>query len=446
MNTQIDSKRFFIKTLGCKVNQYESQAMRELLLKAGFKECLSKETADIYIINTCTVTQKADSESRYWAAQFYKANPKGRIVLTGCAVEKDADRFSFLPGVSGIVKNDDKIRIAEILGLHRPGGVAEGDMTPGRCTTGSPVPFLSITDFKDHTKAFVKIQDGCGNFCAYCKVPSVRGASRSRPLIDIVDEVNTLVSKGFREIVLTGICLGAWGAELSGRPGLVNVLKALSDITGDFRIRLSSIEPKYINDELIDYIAGNTRLCAHLHIPIQSGDDEILSRMNRPYKAEQLRSLIIKVRKKIPDIGMATDVLVGFPGETDKQFCNTINLIKEMIPVRTHIFTFSKRTGTAAYSMNETVSGDILKQRFQRIKVAAITVSYIYRERFLNKRLNVLVESKREKRYGRLVGYSDNYIKVTMDGPDALMRNIVPVTIKESNLTHTIGELASEKP
>ena len=134
MNTQIDSKRFFIKTLGCKVNQYESQGMRELLLKAGFKECLSKETADIYIINTCTVTQKADSESRYWAAQFYRANPKGRIVLTGCAVEKDADRFSFLPGVSGIVKNDDKIRIAEILGLHRPGGVAEGDMTPGRCT------------------------------------------------------------------------------------------------------------------------------------------------------------------------------------------------------------------------------------------------------------------------------------------------------------------------
>ena len=448
MNTQINANhRFFIKTLGCKVNQYESQAMRELLLKSGFKECLSKETADIYIVNTCTVTHRADSESRYWAALFLRANPKAKIVLTGCGVEKDADRFSFLPGMSNIVKNEDKGGIAEILRAAPPseaGNVREGDVkiSAGDSSTigGRSGPnFLSITDFKDHTKAFVKIQDGCENFCAYCKVPSVRGVSRSRPLKDILEEVGTLAAKDFKEIVLTGICLGAWGGELPERLSLVSVLQALNNIPGNFRIRLSSIEPKYVTDELIDYIAGNNKICRHLHIPIQSGDDEILSRMNRPYKAEQLKAIIIKVKDGIPDVGITTDILIGFPGETDKHFWNTVNLIKEIMPVRTHIFTFSKRTGTAAYSMSDTVADDILKQRFQRMRIAAITASYLYRERFINKRLDVLVESNREKHSGRLIGYSDNYIKVMLGGPDALMKKIVPVTIKELNLIHTLG-------
>lgn len=448
MNTQINANnRFFIKTLGCKVNQYESQAMRELLLKYGFKECLSKETADIYIVNTCTVTRRADSESRYWAALFFKTNPKAKIVLTGCGVEKDADRFSFLPGISNIVRNEDKGRIAEILRTVFPaesGNVREDDakISAGR---SSPMgerngySFLSITDFKDHTKAFVKIQDGCENFCAYCKVPLVRGLSRSRPLKDILEEVGALAAKDFKEIVLTGICLGAWGSELPERLSLVSVLRALNNIPGDFRIRLSSIEPKYVTDELIDYIAGNNKLCRHLHIPIQSGDDEILSLMNRPYKAEQLKAIIIKAKDGIPDVGITTDILIGFPGETDKHFCNTVNLIKEIMPVRTHIFTFSKRAGTAAYSMSEQCADDILKQRFQRMMAASITASYLYREMFLNKRLDVLVESKREKHSGRLIGYSDNYIKVMLGGPDTLMKRIVPVTIKELNLTHTLG-------
>ena len=207
MNMQANiNRRFFIKTLGCKVNQYESQAIRELLLDAGFKECLAKETADIYVLNTCTVTHKADSESRHWAGIFHKTNPKAKIVLTGCAVENNANAFSFLPGVSNIIKNDDKINIADILTRDPNTQYAIPD------TQYAPHRFLKITDFKDHTKAFVKIQDGCANACSYCKVPYVRGESISRPLIDIAEEVKTLVLKGFEEIVLTGICLGAWAA------------------------------------------------------------------------------------------------------------------------------------------------------------------------------------------------------------------------------------------
>ena len=429
MQTNINN-RFFIKTLGCKVNQYESQAMRELLLEAGFRECLPKETADIYIVNTCTVTHRADSESRYWAAQFHRTNPNARIVLTGCAVEKDADRFSFLHGISNIVKNENKSRIAHIL---------SGNIPEPR----TPNPEPRISDFKDHAKAFVKIQDGCGNFCAYCKVPLVRGAPRSRPLKDIIEEVGALAAKGFREIVLTGICLGAWGSELSGQPNIVNVLEALNGLPGGFRIRLSSIEPKYVTDELMDFIACNKRMCRHLHVPIQSGDDEILARMNRPYTARQMKGIIMKAINRIEGVGITTDVMIGFPGETDGHFRNTLNLIKEILPVKTHIFPFSKREGTAACSMNDTVPDSEIKERSQKMKIAAIEASYLYRERFLAKELDVLVESKRDKYSGRLTGYTGNYIKVMFEGPDSLVKRIVPVKIEELNLACTLGSIES---
>ena len=428
--------RFFIKTLGCKVNQYESQAMRELLIGSGFKECLSKETADIYIINTCTVTRKADIESRHWAGVFHKTNPKARIVITGCYVQNDAGAFSFLPGISNIIKNEDKSRIVDILTNDEQ----QKTINDKRITNNEPGRPLSITDFKDHAKAFVKIQDGCNNNCAYCKVPSVRGEPVSRPAKDIMKEVGTLAAKGFKEIVLTGICLGAWGGDSSAGPGLTGLLKPLNAMPGDFRIRLSSIEPKYVTDELIDFIAGNRRICRHLHIPIQSGDDDVLARMNRPYTGRQLADLIIKVKKRIEGVGIATDILIGFPGESDKNFWNTVNLIKEIQPVRAHIFPFSKREGTAASAMSGDLPHDVMKTRFQRMKITAITASYLYRENFLKKSVDVLVESKREKHSGRLVGYSDNYIKVAFDGPDSLMRTIAPVKIEELNLVYTLGK------
>ncbi|MDD5174493.1 MAG: tRNA (N(6)-L-threonylcarbamoyladenosine(37)-C(2))-methylthiotransferase MtaB [Candidatus Omnitrophota bacterium] len=434
MNMKIDTnRRFFIKTLGCKVNQYESQAMRELLINAGFKECLAKDTADIYILNTCTVTRKADSESRYWAGIFHKTNPNAKIVLTGCAVENNADAFSFLPGVSNIIKNNDKIRIIDIITNN---STAQYPIPDTQCRSRR---FLKITDFKDHTKAFVKIQDGCANACSYCKVPSVRGGSVSRPLHDIIEEVETLVSKGFEEIVLTGICLGAWGSDPAQKKSVIDVLKAIYEIPGIFRIRLSSIEPKYVTDELIEYISQNKKICRHLHIPIQSGDDEILGRMNRPYRSVDIRTLITKVRKKIGDAGITTDVLLGFPGETDKNFRNTVDLIKDILPVKTHIFSFSKRDGTAACAMSGIVPEDEIKRRFQSMKIAAITASYLYRELFLKKLVDVLVESKKERHSGRLTGYSDNYIKVIFDGPDSLMKKIVPVRIEELNLSYTMG-------
>ncbi len=422
--------------MGCKVNQYESQAMREILLAAGFKECLSKETADLYIVNTCTVTDKADRESRHWIGTFHKTNPKAKIVVTGCSAEEEASILSVLPGVMHIIKNSDKALIADVLN-----GIA-----------GSKPPPLSITDFKGHTKAFVKIQDGCENRCSYCKVPFVRGALLSRPIDDIIEEVRALADKGFKEIVLTGICLGAWGKDLfsgdvveaSGMkaPNIVDVLKAIEKVGGDFRVRLSSIEPLNVTDELINYIAGNKRICRHLHIPLQSGDDEILRKMNRPYTSAMYKDIVRRAVSGIKDLAVTTDIMVGFPGEENRHFKNTVGLVKEILPARTHIFTFSKRPGTAAWDMEQNTDHDALKRRFYELQTASFGASYLYRSGFIGRELDVLVETRRDKLSGWLCGYSDNYIRVQFQGDDSLMKKIVPVKIEDVNLIRTLGGIS----
>ena len=417
---QVNPKnRFYIHTLGCKVNQYESQAMREILLREGFEESLSKEATDIYIINTCTVTHHADKESRYFAGMFHRTNPNAKIVIAGCYAERNADEISALPGVTHIVKNADKASIADILGETR---------SPKPVTRETDC--LSITDFKDRTKAFVKIQDGCENHCSYCKVPLVRGGLRSKPLDKVIEEIKVLLSHGFKELVFTGICLGAWGKDISPLGNLVDVLRAIEKIKGDFRIRLSSIEPKYVTDELIKFISESKKICRHLHIPLQSGDDEILKSMNRPYTTGDYRALTEKLKNAIPDIAISTDIMVGFPGETEKHFRNTLNFVKAISLARIHIFTFSKRDGVAASDMPGEVSEGVSKKWYLALKAAALEASYVYRSRFIGKNVKVLVEAKRDKKSGLLTGYSDNYIKVLFAGDDALMKRIVSVEVK----------------
>ena len=435
MNSRIKThNRFLIKTLGCKVNQYESQAMREILLRSGFAEASVPENADVYILNTCTVTHEADKESRYLIKAFHRKNPKAAIAVTGCYVAEDAGRILELPGVSYVLRNDRKGRIAEML--------AGGGM-------GADIAQLRITDFKGHSKAFVKIQDGCENRCSYCKVPLVRPILGSKLTGDVVDEVKGLVLKGFKEIVLTGICLGAWGADIQVRrgvkkPSLVDVLEALERVKGDFRIRLSSIEPKYVTDDLIRYIADSKRACKHLHIPLQSGDDKILRRMNRPYTAKGYLGLIKKIRSRIKGCAVTTDVIVGFPGETEENFKNTVACMRAARPLRTHIFTFSGREGTAACGMDGAVSADVMKKRYDALCGVARRSSYLCRKKFLKRRLDVLVETKRDKGTGLLTGYSDNYIKVEFEGPDSLMGRIVPVKVKKLDEDRTIGAIKND--
>lgn len=420
-----DRRKFFIKTLGCKVNQYESQAMREVLVRSGFNECLAADIADIYILNTCTVTEKADKESRHWITLFHRTNPDAKIVVTGCYADRDASGISFLPGVAHILKNAEKPLVGDIL-TNAPAGAAA--IATNR--------IFGITDFKGHAKAFVKIQDGCQNACSYCAVPLVRSELVSRPLADIVNEVKTLTERGFREIILTGICIGAWKTD---GQGLLAVLAAIDALPGDFRVRLSSIEPRYVTDGLIDFIAGHRRMCRHLHIPLQSGDDTVLARMNRPYTRAEYIALIGKVRAKIEDVAITTDIMIGFPGETEAQFRMTVALVKEILPARVHIFSFSRRKDTPAYAMADEVPKEVVKKRYHELTVASLSASYLYRMRFLGKPLDVLVETKRDKDSSFLTGYSDTYIKVLFEGPDTLMHRMIPVTVTQINLLHTIG-------
>ena len=271
----------------------------------------------------------------------------------------------------------------------------------------------------------------------------------SKPIERIVEEVEGLIKNGFREIVLTGICLGAWGKDLFsntlalglGLEGLsiLDCLIALKKIPGYFRIRLSSIEPKYVTDKLIDFICGNEKMCRHLHIPLQSGDDDILNRMNRPYRQSDYKALVNKVRSKVKDMAITTDVLIGFPGESDLNFKNTVNFVKDILPSKTHIFTFSKRPGTAACNLDGEIKNDVLKKRYCKLNTAALGASYLYRSKFLNEKLDILVETKRDRHSRLLTGYSDNYIKVLFEGPDTLMKSIVPVRITDVNLARTLG-------
>jgi len=418
---------FTIKTLGCKVNQYESQAMRESLLRNGFSEEIGEEKTDFFIINSCTVTGKADRDTRNLIRHFHRRNPKGKIVVAGCYAELDSDRemLANMPGVIHLVRNREKGRITEILTTD-----------DGRQATDEK---SGITDFKDRNRAFVKIQDGCDYRCSYCKVSIVRGPSRSRGLEEIVKEVRCLIEKGFKEIVLTGVCLGAWGKDLTDpnqpprltgvgwESGLAGLIKKLSRLEDKFRIRLSSIEPGYVIDEIIGMLRNNAKVCKHLHMPLQSGDDRVLKLMNRPYTTGKFTQLVKKARKHIPDMAITTDVLLGFPGEDNKSFQRTEKFIKDIRPSRIHVFSYSKREGTAAAKFKSYTDKKEVRERVNIITDLGKRLQADFAKRFAGKPQEVLIESQRDRSTGLLTGYTDRYVRVLTDGPDSLKSCLVSV-------------------
>jgi len=412
---------FYIKTLGCKVNQYESQVIRENFLKHGYRETENPDEAELFIVNTCTVTSTSDSKSLRLIRSGLKK--KKCVIATGCLVEdKTLDLFS-LSGVRFIIKNKDKYRIPEIMQTSYLGTpYFESSLTDKvECTQGRVYPSrtsAAITGFKGHTRVFVKVQDGCSNLCSYCKVRVVRGPSRSRPLNEIMDECMLLIKNGSKEIVLTGICLGAYGRDLSGDLNLSKLVGKICRIPGDWRLRLSSIEPKDITEDLINQLKAQEKLCKHIHIPFQSGDDYILKGMNRPYKGIDYLNIVDTLRRAIPDIAISTDIMVGFPGERDGNFKNTVDFVKKVRPMRMHVFPFSKRKGTKAYNYKDDVTSAVKKEREVQLLSLAGRFSREFTKRFVNKEVKVLVED-RSSIEGYLQGYTGTYIKVYIDGPDS---------------------------
>ena len=386
-------------TLGCKVNQYDTQSIREQFLKNGYQEIDNGKTADTYFINTCTVTAIADRKAKNIIRHCLRENPKARIMVTGCLVEKDALSLSDIKGIDFLISKR----------FFREG----------------------ISNFCGHTRAFLKIQDGCNNSCAYCKVPLVRGVSRSRPLLEIIKEAKKLVQNGFQEIVLSGICLGAFGKDLKEAISLVDAIEGLENIEGLLRIRLSSLEAVDVSDRLIQQMAESQKLCWHLHIPIQSGDDAILKKMGRRYKRKDYSALIYKIKKYLPHVAITTDVLVGFPGEDEKNFQNTLNLIQEILPLKVHIFPYSPRPGTPAFNFKDKVSPVIIKQRISKLKEIARECAFIYRKQFLKKKMEVLLETRSLKNPCLWFGFTRNYIKVSLESNQNLKNQIMTLKLKK---------------
>lgn len=398
-------------TLGCKVNQYETQEFRERFSEAGYSEAGKNEAADLYVINTCTVTHRADKDSFYYINRCHRENPKGEIVVTGCMAKRERKTLEQLPGVSLVVANNNKKAIVRLVTGVR-----------------SARPF-GISDFEGRTRAFLKIQDGCNNYCSYCAVRIARGRSVSKPVRLIVSEARRLVDNGFREIVLTGICLGSYGRDLRSALSLADVASKLESIPGLVRIRLSSIEARDVTEDLISVISGSGKLCKHMHIPIQSGDDEILAAMRRKYNRRGYSDLIGRIKASIPDIAITTDVLVGFPGEQERHFSNTYDLVRDIEPLRTHVFPYSPRPGTKAASYEGSAAPGVVKDRCSRFTGLARECSLGYSKRFLGRAVPVLVEGFSCSDRSICEGYADNYIKVRFPGVKSMFNTIVSVKI-----------------
>lgn len=418
-------KTFAITTLGCKVNQAETEKMISQFLEAGFELVDLSEEADVSIINTCTVTRQADHKSRQ-AIRRALQKPGVFVVATGCGVEMASLGRSSIEGVDLAVGNQDKGRLVSLVQSRLNG---EGTKT------GMPVPLKPHL----HTRALVKVQDGCDHFCSFCIVALVRGKPASRPLAEVTKEVEALAQAGVKEIVVTGVNLGKYGQDLESGPDLIGLLKTILGVDGLGRVRLSSIELNDLTAEFIALFGQNQRFCRHLHVPLQSGSDRILQAMNRGYTAGEYFGKIDQLKAIAPDIALTTDVMVGFPGETDEDFEATRNLIEKIRFRKLHVFRFSPRPGTPAAGFPEQLSEEVKVERSRELIELGARLSWDYLNRFVGRGLEVLVEKKTKD--GLLTGLSDNYIRVCFKGPSHLIGELVKVQAVEIRNNYLFSKL-----
>lgn len=399
-----------IETLGCKVNQYETSFFLEVLKQAGYICVPFRERADIYIVHSCAVTAKAGFQTRQLLRRAHRTNPDAIVVAAGCYAQLEGDRIAREQLATHILGNPGKFDLVEW--LKQPGSFeAPCCATDGRIRSCSEFELLPVSRMHTgRTRAMLKIQDGCDSFCSYCVVPHVRGKSRSLPSERVLEQMEDLVEAGYKEIVLTGIHLGQWGKDLGRGETLSGLIQEMASRSHPPRMRLSSLEPVEIDSGLIELAASSDWICRHFHIPLQSGDPEILNRMGRPYTPTQYADLISRILTAMPEAAIGADVLTGFPGETEEQFENTVAFIRDLPLAYLHVFPFSPRPGTPASKFAGQVQGNELKRRAHILQDLGKEKRKVFRERFLGQEMEVLVES--ENRPGLWEGLSGNYINV----------------------------------
>lgn len=431
-------KKVALHNLGCKVNAYETEAMQEILEQNGYEIVPFEEKADAYIVNTCSVTNMADKKSRQMLHRAKKMNPEAVVIAAGCYVQSAGEELLKDTSVDILIGNNEKVNLPSILENwekeHNPLHVHD-------LTREHTYEELTLSHTAGHTRAFMKIQDGCNQFCTYCIIPYTRGRVRSRRLSDIVAEAGRLAENGYQEVVLTGIHLDSYGTDLEEHENLLTVVQEIAKIDGIKRIRLGSLEPRIMTEEFVAGLAAEEKLCPHFHLSLQSGCDATLKRMNRRYSAEEFRQCCERLRRHFDDPALTTDVIVGFPGETEEEFTATVEFLKDICFYETHVFKYSRRKGTKADRMPDQIPEQIKNQRSDVLLALTEKNSGEYRKKLLGRTVKVLLEE--ESTIGGttyLAGHTREYVKVAVAPETAAAGEVIDVKVTGLLKDMVLGE------
>ena len=430
-------KKAALHNLGCKVNAYETEAMQEMLEQAGYEIVPFKEGADVYVINTCTVTNIADRKSRQMLHRARKLNPEAVVVAAGCYVQTQGER-EIDPCIDIVIGNNHKKDLVRILREYEENREKDRAGEIGDINMTKEYESLHLTRTGEHTRAYIKVQDGCNQFCTYCIIPYARGRVRSREMQDVEQEVRTLAGNGYQEVVLTGIHLSSYGIDFDGQRHLIELIRAVHEIEGIRRIRLGSLEPGIVTEEFAEALASLPKICPHFHLSLQSGCDAVLKRMNRKYTSDEYYEKCRILRKYFDAPALTTDVIVGFPGETEAEFQESYDFVDKVDFYETHIFKYSKREGTKAASMPDQVDEQIKAQRSARLIELGEKKRKAYEKKFIGRTVEVLVEEEAVID-GKNVqtGHTKEYIKIALDSEENLRNCIVNVQIdNDSQIIH----------
>ncbi len=427
-------KKFYVETLGCKVNQYESDGIASCLEAKGLIREQKNLPVDLCIINTCAVTSKAGMQSRQAIRKIIRKNPEAKIIVTGCHAQTDLDLIKKIEKVDHIVCHKEKTQIADQITA----------LMNSQTTDQSPFVFQQPDHSKNNlflsfdkpvkgnmTRAYLKIQDGCNSFCTYCIVPYARGSSVSMPEQEVFKHLDGLAQSGFREVILTGIHTGMYGLDLNPGTSLVNLVERMDRLKSVDRIRISSIEPTEISDGLIDLAGDGHILCDHFHIPLQSGDDDILKKMKRPYSSSFFEETVLRIHEKLPFAGIGVDTIIGFPSETEAQFENTFRLIKKLPISYLHVFPFSARKGTPAYHFQDKVASEVIKERCARMRKLDREKRSAFILANRGRRLQSLVQNTEDRQSGFLKTITSNYLTVMLKKNDSLKGKLVDLLYEQ---------------
>jgi threonylcarbamoyladenosine tRNA methylthiotransferase MtaB len=433
------SQTVALHTLGCKLNFSETSTIGNQFLKNGFSVVEMRDRADVYVFNTCTVTENAEKECRQLVRRVLRNNPQAYVIVTGCYAQLRADEISAINGVDAVLGSNEKFEIFSL--------IKDFNKTNPSCIYVSQndelnkFGFASSTDADSRTRAYFKIQDGCDYKCTFCTIPLARGKSRSMNPELVLDEFENLVQQGYKEIILTGVNVGDYGKSYN--LNFYELLKKLINVEGDFRIRISSIEPNLLTDEIINLTAESKKLCNHFHIPLQSGSDKILQSMQRRYNTDDYRKVILKANQLIPDVGIGVDVIVGYPGETEKEFMATYNFLLDLPISYLHVFTYSERPDTKSLTIPASVDFAERKRRNKMLRILSDKKKNYFYNQMIGKNIDVLFESKNED--GTIKGFSSNYVRVQNRFYKDLENHICNIEVKSIKNGLVFGEIKEIK-